>query len=160
MNGETLANRGSKLNPINIISKHSLHCFRTLSYFILLCKLRDMRKSISTKNSFRKYVAVLLLLDVTPASLSLIGGNDREWACLSGVALSAGRGLGVVQEKIKKARTSETKTVNTHTKTPLVFTVDMFINFPYGLKPIQQISIFKNHSSEIKDAFYMRLAQC
>lgn len=80
--------------------------------------------------------------------------------CLSGVAPSAGRGLGVVQEKIKKARTSVTKTVNTHTKTPLVFTIDMFTNFPYVLEPIPQITRFKNHSSEIKDAFYMRLAQC
>lgn len=150
-NGETLADRGSK---------HSLHCFRTLSCFILLFKLGVMRrKSISTNNSFKKYVAVLLL-DVTPASLSLIGGNDREWACPSGVALTVGRGLGVVQEKIKKARTSATKTVNTHTKMPLGFTIDLFINLPYGLEPIQQISIFKNLSSEIKDAFYMRLTQC
>ncbi len=72
------------------------------------------------------------------------------------MALSVGRGLGVVQEKIKKARTSATKTVNTHTKIPLEFTIDLFIDFPYGLEPIQQISIFLNHSSEIKDAFYMR----
>lgn len=75
-------------------------------------------------------------------SLPLIGRNDREWACLSGVAQSAGRGLGVVQEKIKKARTSVTKTVNTHTKTPLLLTIDMSINFSYVLEPIPPSSLF------------------
>ncbi len=100
------------------------------------------RNSISTKNSFKKYVAVLLL-DVSPASLSLIGGNDREWACPNGVALSVGRGLGVVQEKIKKARTSATKTVNNHTKKyrwNLQSTYLLIL--PYGLEPIQQIAFF------------------
>jgi len=73
----------------------------------------------------------------------LIGGNDHEWACLSGVAQSAGRGLGVVQEKIKKARTAVTKTVNTHTKTPLVLTIDIFIDFPNGLETILPSNLFK-----------------